>query len=64
MKKIFVLITVLAIGVGLYEQSKAQPNVIILAVTVAVFMYGLMKLSAKVPSKHPETEEEHDAERG
>ncbi|WP_333875930.1 hypothetical protein [Flavobacterium sp.] len=63
MKKIFLLITVLAIAVGLYEQSKAQPNVIILAGTIAVLMYGLMKLSAKVPSKHSETEEEHDAER-
>lgn len=53
-----------AIGVGLYEQSKAEPNVYILVVAVILFMYGMMRLSAKTPSKHaePETEEENDAE--
>lgn len=52
---------IVAIIVGLYEQTKAQPNVYILVIAVAVFMYGIMQLSAKVPSKHSETEDEDDA---
>ncbi len=51
---------IVAIGVGLYEQSKAQPNVYIMVIAVIIFMYGMMRLSAKTPSKHSETEEEND----
>lgn len=51
---------IVAIIVGFYEQTKAKPNVFILAIAVAIFMYGVMQLSAKVPSKHSETEDEED----
>ncbi len=51
---------IVAIIVGLYEQSKAQPNVYILVIAVIIFMYGIMRLSAKIPSKHSDTEEEND----
>lgn len=51
---------ILAIGIGLYEQSKAQPNLYIMIVAIVIFMYGMMRLSAKTPSKHSETEEEND----
>ena len=40
-----------AILLALYEQSKAQPNVYIMTGAVVVFMYGLMRFSAKVKSK-------------
>lgn len=36
-----------AIIVGLYEQTKAKPNMYILIITIIVFMYGMMRLSAK-----------------
>jgi len=51
---------IVAIGVGLYEQSKVQPNVYVMVIAVIIFMYGMMRLSAKTPSKHSETEEEND----
>jgi len=51
---------IVAIGIGLYEQSKAQPNLYIMIVAIVIFMYGMMRLSAKTPSKHSETEEEND----
>ncbi|MBF6640892.1 hypothetical protein IVB69_05330 [Flavobacterium sp. J49] len=60
MKKLVFPFMIVAIIVGLYEQTKTKPNVYILVIAVAVFMYGIMKLSAKVPSKHSETEAEED----
>lgn len=61
MKKLVFPFMIVAIIIGLYEQTKDKPNVYILVIAVAVFMYGIMQLSAKVPSKHSETEEEEDA---
>ena len=49
-----------AIIVGLFEQSKDKPNIYILCGAVAVFMYGMMQLSSKVPSKNNEEEKEEE----
>lgn len=49
---------VVAIGIALYEQSKTEPNRYILIAAIVIFMYGMMRLSAKTPSKHSETEED------
>lgn len=50
-----------AIAVGLYEQTKVEPNRYIMIIAIVIFMYGMMRLSAKTPSKHSETEDEnHD----
>ena len=51
-----------AIIVGLFEQSKDKPNIYILCAAVAVFMFGMMNLSNKIPSKNIEEEKEDDAE--
>lgn len=52
----------LAIVAGLFEQSKERPNIYIQIVALVIFMYGMMQLSAKTPSKHSEPEnEEKDA---
>ena len=60
MKKLVFPFMIIAIVVGFYEQTQAKPNVFILVIAVAFFMYGVMQLSAKVPSKHSETEDEED----
>ena len=62
MKKLFIPFMFVAIIVGLFEQSKAKPNIYILCAAVAVFMYGMMQLTSKVPSKKEEDEnkEEND----
>jgi len=60
--KIFkILIMILAISVALYEQVSDDKNVYIMVVAIVVFMYGMMQLSAKTPSKNQEKEEQ-DAE--
>lgn len=62
MKKLVLPFTLVAIIVGLYEQSKEKPNIYVLCITIVLFMYGIMKLSAKTPSKNQEEKEEDDAE--
>lgn len=61
MKKVFLLIMVLAIGVGIYEQAQDQPNVFRLIAAMVLLMFGLMKLSEKIPSKESENDNtDHD----
>ena len=62
MKKLVIPFTLVAIIVGLYEQSKEKPNVYVLCITIVIFMYGIMKLSAKTPSKNQEEKDEDDIE--
>jgi len=62
MKKLVIPFTLVAIIVGLYEQSKDKPNIYVLCITIVIFMYGIMKLSAKTPSKNQEEKQEDDAE--
>ena len=61
MKKLIIPVTLLAIFVALYEQSKEKPNIYILCISIVIFMYGVMKLSAKTPSKNQD-KQENDAE--
>ncbi|MGL2994603.1 hypothetical protein [Flavobacterium sp. TSSA_36] len=61
MKKILMLIMVLAIGVAFYEQSKPEKNVYLMVMALIVFMYGMMRLSAKTPSKN-QNKGENDVE--
>lgn len=52
MKKIYIPIIAIAGIVALYEQSKSKPNVYIMVIAIILFMYGMMRLTAKVPSKN------------
>ncbi len=49
---------VLAISVALYQQVSEEKNIYIMVIAIAVFMFGMMQLSAKVPSKNQEKEEQ------
>lgn len=57
MKKFYVPIVLLAIAVAFYEQTATDKNVYVSVIAMAVFMFGMMRLSAKTPSKNPEKEE-------
>lgn len=57
MRKILIPIMVIAIGLAFWEQSKTEKNTYIMAITIAVFMFGLMKLSAKIPGKNQEDDD-------
>ena len=59
MKKIVIPILILAILVALHEQRSAQKNVYIMVLAIVVFMFGMMRLSSKTPSKNQEKEEDN-----
>ncbi|RZJ51005.1 MAG: hypothetical protein EOO44_15320 [Flavobacterium sp.] len=59
MKAFKILIMILAISVALYEQVSEEKNIYIMVIAIVVFMYGMMQLSAKTPSKNKEKEDEH-----
>ncbi|ABQ05535.1 MULTISPECIES: hypothetical protein [Flavobacterium] len=58
MKTFKIIIMILAISVALYEQVSDQKNIYVMVIAIAVFMYGMMQLSAKTPSKNQEKEEQ------
>lgn len=58
MKAFKILIMILAISVALYEQVSEEKNIYIMVIAMAVFMYGMMQLSAKTPSKNQDKEEQ------
>jgi hypothetical protein len=51
-KDIVIPILILVILVVLYEQLSAQKNVYIKDIASVVFMFGMMCLSSKMPSKN------------
>lgn len=59
MKKFIIPIMIIAILVALSEQVKAKKNIYVMIVAIVVFMYGMMQLSAKTPSKNQDKEEEN-----
>jgi hypothetical protein len=59
MKKLLIPMMVIAICVAFYEQSKSDKNIFVVVISVAIFMIGMMKLSAKTPSKNQENEDEN-----
>lgn len=50
---------IIAILVAFYEQRGQDKNVYITVIAIAVFMFGMMWLSAKTPSKNQDKEEEN-----
>lgn len=59
MKKFLIPIMLVAICIAFYEQSKADKNVFILIIAIVIFMFGMMKLSAKTPSKNQDNEDDN-----
>ena len=59
MQKILIPILIIAILIALYEQLDADKNVYVMVVAIVVFMFGMMRLSAKTPSKNQEKEEDN-----
>lgn len=51
MRTVYIILLFAAAFLALYEQSKAEPNVILMVIAIIVFMIGIMRIMAKVPSK-------------
>ena len=63
MKKLYIPIMIIVGVAALYEQSKDKPNIYVMIGAIIIFMYGMMRLTAKVPSKNEDKSEENDSER-
>jgi hypothetical protein len=60
MKTIRILLVLgAAAGLLFYEPTGEPSSIFILCVLVLVFMFGMMKLSSKTPSKETEKSEDH-----
>lgn len=64
MKKIGFLLMIISILIAFYEEQQSQKNVYIIVIAIVFFMIGMMRLSAKIPSKNSEIKDEDDAKRG
>lgn len=62
MRKFLIPILFISAFFAIYEQSKEHPNVYITVVAIVIFMFSMMRLSAKIPSKNQEKDNDHDAE--
>ncbi len=60
MKKWLIPMMIIAFFIAFYNQNNPHPNVLITVFAVVVFMFGMMKLSAKTPSKNQDEEIEED----
>ena len=58
MKKIKIVVMLVAVFVALYQQTLDQKNIYVMVGAIVVFMYGMMQLSARTPSKNQEKEEQ------
>lgn len=59
MKKFSLPIMIIAVLIAFYEVQKSEKNVYLLAIATGIFMFGMMRLSAKTPSKNQDKEEEN-----
>ncbi len=57
MKKIIFPLMVVAFLIAFYNQKSEKPNVIITVIAVVIFMFGVMKFSARTPSKNQEEDD-------
>lgn len=59
MKKVLLPIMALAILIAFYEVNKPQKNSYVICISIAIFMFGMLKLSAKIPSKNQEQDDDN-----
>jgi nitrate/nitrite transporter NarK len=60
MKKLIIPMMIVAILVAFFEQVSADKNVYITVVAIAIFMFGMMRLSAKTPSKNQDNQDKEE----
>ena len=47
----------IAIFVAFYEQQNDHPNVYVIIIAIAFFMFGMLRLSAKIPTKNQDADD-------
>jgi L-asparagine transporter-like permease len=56
-KRIYIILMILIAITLFWNQNTVKPSLWIKAIGIVVFFYGMMKLSAKTPSKNQDNEE-------
>ena len=59
MKRLLIPIMIIAIFIAFYEQSSEDKNVYIMIIAIVVFMFGMMRLSSRTPSKSQDKEDKN-----
>jgi hypothetical protein len=59
MKKVLIPIMIIAIIIALLEQNKEEKSIPVLIISFVVFMFGMMRLSSKTPSKNQDDTNEN-----
>lgn len=59
MKKFILPILIVAFFVAFWNQNSEKPNLFITIISVLVFMFGMMKLSEKVPPKNDDSDDKN-----
>ncbi len=57
MKRLLIPIMIIAIFIAFYEQSSEDKNVYIMIIAIVIFMFGMMRLSSKTPSKNQDKDD-------
>ena len=57
MKRLLIPIMIIAIFIAFYEQSSDDKNVYIMIIAIVIFMFGMMRLSSKTPSKNQDKQD-------
>lgn len=52
MNRILIPLALVAIIYALFEQQKPEPNKLVLAIAAVLVVWGIARLSAKIPSKN------------
>jgi Na+/phosphate symporter len=59
MKKFAIPMLLIGIIIVLFEQNREVPNLILRIFGIGFFMFGMMQLSAKTPSKNQDNEDDN-----
>jgi Ca2+/Na+ antiporter len=59
MKKILIPLMIICIFIAFNEQNKVRPNQIITSLVIMIFVFGMIKLSSKTPSKNQNQDDEN-----
>ncbi|MFM9987665.1 hypothetical protein [Flavobacterium sp.] len=57
MKNIYIIVMILIAIALFWNQNTVKPNLWIKIIGIVLFFFGMMKLSAKTPSKNQDNEE-------
>lgn len=58
LNKLLIPIMIIAIFFAFREQNKSNQNIYLTIISIAIFMFGMMKLSSKTPTKNPENQDD------